>query len=161
MKGSELTKICSAAILAIGFTAFSAMADVPKKVVVNFGAGLNTLGEEGANERIIPRKIMVRKGGVVNFVVSGFHQVFVYKPGVGPEDFDENVGSGTFVDQNLDRTFYQGVSPEGDVSNPLSNAQNRVEAVFFGERGTYLVICNVREHFFDDKMFAFVKVLRK
>ncbi len=44
MKGSKLIRACSAAILGIGLTASSAIADVSilKNVVVNFGAGLNT-----------------------------------------------------------------------------------------------------------------------
>jgi hypothetical protein len=159
MKGSKLMTMWRGAILAIGLTASSAMADEPilKNVVVNFGAGLNT--EDDANNRIIRRQIEVRKGGVVNFVVSGFHQVFVYQHGIQPDDFDPNACSDTFVNQRLDQTLYQGISPVEDVT-PLSNAQNRVEAVYFGEPGTYLVICNVCEHFFEDKMFAFVKVLQ-
>ena len=160
MRGSKLMRMWSGAILAIGLTASSAMAaeePLLKNVVVNFGAGLNT--EDDANHRIIPRQIEVRKGGVVNFVVSGFHQVFVYRPGIRPDDFDPNACSDTFVNQRLDQTLYQGISPVGDAT-PFSNAQNRVEAVFFGEPGTYLVICNVCEHFFEDQMFAFVKVLQ-
>ena len=44
MKGSKLMTMWRGAILAIGLTASSAMADEPilKNVVVNFGAGLNT-----------------------------------------------------------------------------------------------------------------------
>jgi hypothetical protein len=152
MKGSKLMTMWRRAILAIGLTASLAMAAEPilKNVVVNFGAGLNTEG--GANNRIIRRQIEVRQGGVVNFVVSGFHQVFVYQRGIQPDDFDPNACSDTFVNQRLDQTLYQGISP---VEN-----QNRVEAVYFGEPGTYLVICNVCGHFFEDKMFAFVKVLQ-
>jgi hypothetical protein len=43
------------------------------------------------------------------------------------------------------------------TTNP-SNASNRVESVYFAEPGTYLVICNVTNHFLDG-MYAFVKVL--
>lgn len=38
------------------------------------------------------------------------------------------------------------------------NGSNRQESVSFSEPGTYLVICNVRQHFLDG-MFAFVEVV--
>ncbi len=49
-------------------------------VTVAFGSGINTSG--AANHHVLPRIINVKKGGVVNFVVGGFHQLFVYVPGV-------------------------------------------------------------------------------
>ena len=39
-----------------------------------------------------------------------------------------------------------------------SNGSNRQESVSFSQPGTYLVICNVRQHFLDG-MFGFVKVV--
>jgi hypothetical protein len=43
------------------------------------------------------------------------------------------------------------------TTNPL-NGSNRPESVSFSEPGTYLVICNVRQHFLNG-MFGFVKVV--
>jgi NAD(P)-dependent dehydrogenase (short-subunit alcohol dehydrogenase family) len=53
----------------------------------------------------------------------------------------------------------QGGPPPGTspTTNPF-NGSNRQESVSFSDRGTYLVICNVRTHFLDG-MFAFVKVV--
>jgi plastocyanin len=131
----------------------------PASVTVSFGAGLNTAhGDNDVNHRILPRWIQVRRGGVVNFVVAGFHQVTVYDPGKKPGDVVPADPNGTFVNDPNDR-FYLGIAPAvppaGSV-NP-SNAINRVESVSFPKRGIYLVICNVLDHF-REGMVAYVQV---
>jgi hypothetical protein len=62
----------------------------PLSVTVSFGAGLNTglAGPNPDNDHILPPKIEVKAGGVVNFVVAGFHQIFAYNPGVKPKDVE-------------------------------------------------------------------------
>src|ERR1700737_4499727 len=75
----------------ISLTATSTKADDDNakglSVTVAFGAGLNTLPPGNpANHHVIPRQIRIKTGGVVNFVVAGFHQVFVYLPGRTPDD---------------------------------------------------------------------------
>ncbi len=64
----------------------------PVSVTVSFGAGLNTAlaGPNPDNDHILPKKIEVKAGGVVNFVVAGFHQVLAYNPGVKPQDVLDN-----------------------------------------------------------------------
>lgn len=96
----------------------------------------------------------------MNFVVAGFHQIFVYLPGKNPEDISVPA-SGLFVD-DLSNLYYQGILPAGGptaipVTTDPSNSRNRVESVSFSEPGTYLVICNVRPHFLNG-MLAFVNV---
>ena len=137
----------------------SAREPLPVSVTVSFGAGLNTAQPgNAANHHILPRWIPLRKRGVVNFVVAGFHQVTVYSPGKRVEDVMPADPGGLFVN-DPDRRFYLGIAPavppEGSV-NP-SNAVNRVESVSFPKSGTYLVICNVLPHF-RDGMFAYVRV---
>ena len=138
------------------------------------------------NHVILPNNIKVDQGGVVHFLVAGFHQVVVYKPGTKPGDIVVPA-AGTFINDANNR-FYLGINPSGGPlntqatpDNPIvpgsdtrSNAQNRVESVGFpasegvspttgailsakAEPGIYLVICNVRGHFLDG-MFAFVEV---
>jgi hypothetical protein len=147
-------------------------------VTVSFGAGLNTAA--AANHHIMPQQIRVRRGGVVNFVVAGFHQIFVYEPGNTPEDVREFIAANDplnaapFINRlntpdNPDNLRYTGINPALAASpagaNPAtppapvtrSNLGNRVESVAFPQRGTYLVICNVRGHF-QDGMFAWVRV---
>jgi hypothetical protein len=131
----------------------------PQSVTVSFGAGLNTAQPgNDANHHILPRYITVRRNGVVNFVVAGFHQVTVYNPGKRVGDVMPATPGGPFVN-DPDRRFYLGIAPtippDGSV-NP-SSAFNRVESVSFPARGTYLVICNVLEHF-RDGMYAYVQV---
>lgn len=131
----------------------------PSSVTVSFGAGLNTAQPgNSANHHILPRWINVRRSGVVNFVVAGFHQVTVYNPGKKDEDVMPSDPSGLFVNDPNDR-FYLGIAPAvppDGTANP-SNAVNRVESVNFPKRGTYLVICNVLPHF-RDGMYAYVRV---
>ena len=134
----------------------------PLVVTAMFGAGINTIPplSNPENHHVIPEAIHVKTGGVVNFVVAGFHQIFVYNPGVRPWDIVVPQ-SGTFVD-DLRNLYYQGIVPAGGSGNiPVttnpSNAQNRVEPVYFSQPGTYLVICNVRGHFLTG-MYAWVVV---
>jgi hypothetical protein len=140
-------------------------------VTVAFGSGLNTLPPPPQlsgppNHHVLPPEIIVRQGGVVHFLVSGFHMVVVYNPGTKAEDIMVPM-SGTFINDPTKPppadVFYFGISPQGGplmtapTTNPF-NGSNRQESVSFSDPGTYLVICNVRQHFLDG-MFAYVKVL--
>lgn len=152
--------LCVIAALAIGLTASAAQADSDGNknlsVTVSFGAGMNTAQPGNpANHHVLPSTIKVKVGGVVNFAVAGFHEIFVYLPGRGPEDIVVPP-SGLFIN-DLTGLYYQGINPAAPPPAGVSNARNRVESVSFSEPGTYLVICNVRPHFLDG-MFAFVEV---
>jgi hypothetical protein len=155
--------ICVLTFIGIGLIAPLAMADEGHKisVPVAFGRGLNTAQPGNAvNHVILPDIIKVKQGGVVHFLVAGFHQPIVYNP--GKDQVDVVVpAAGTFINDANNR-FYLGINPVGGplgtapTFNP-SNAPNRVESVSFAEPGTYLLICNVRGHFLDG-MVAVVKV---
>jgi hypothetical protein len=160
---------------------------VPQVVTVAFGAGLNTAAgapPHPLNDHVVPRVITVRTRlatsnrpavpGVVNFVVSGLHQIFVYFPEITLQQIQACAATKPFVPPatnlflncNVNSTdlFYQGINPGG--ANPggpavlatQSNLQNRVEPVGFTEPGLYLVICNVNPHF-TGGMFAWVRVV--
>ena len=127
-------------------------------MTVSFGVGLNTapLPPDPRNHHVLPKRIRVRKGGVVNFMVAGFHQVWIFLPGKRPADVLLPAPSALFIN-DMDRVFYQGIFPAvpgggppggPETVNP-SNALNRVESVGFFEEGRYLVICNVQPHFLD------------
>jgi len=142
-----------------------------ESVTVSFGAGLNTTVPPGnpANHHVLPSVIRVKEGGVVNFVVAGFHQIFVYKPGTEPGDIVVPAFPPNLFINDFNNLYYLGVNPgPNPPPSPLppgvpalpagvSSAPNRVESVTFSTRGTYLVICNVNPHF-RDGMFALVKV---
>jgi hypothetical protein len=185
--------MCLVAMLCLGLAGPAVMAESGKhrddddrlSVAVAFGRGLNTAQPGNpVNHVILPKQITVTQDGVVHFLVAGFHQVAVYKPGTKPQDIVVP-DSGTFINDAHNR-FYLGINPAGGPANtpatpenPIvmgsdtsSNAQNRLESVGFpvdegvgtnmvvspkAKPGIYLVICNVRGHFLDG-MYAFVEV---
>jgi hypothetical protein len=165
MHRRTLGTLALAAILAtITPGALRADDDDQKKlaVTVSFGVGLNTAQQGNVlNHHVLPQTIHVKAGGVVNFAVAGFHQIFVYQPGRGPEDIVVPA-AGTFINDTTG-LYYEGILPAGGPPPGIpatlnrSNAENRMESVSFFEPGTYLVICNVRRHFLDG-MYAIVEV---
>ncbi len=131
-------------------------------VTVSFGAGLNTAQPgNAANHHILPDVIRVNRNGVINFVVGGFHWIFIYPPGTKVEGIAVP-SAGAFVNFNVAGLFYRGIAPAGGpLATPATaepaNAMNRVESVSFPVAGDYLAICNVRAHFLDG-MHAIVRV---
>jgi hypothetical protein len=159
-------------------------ADSAQQMSVAFGRGINTAQPGNpVNHVVIPDSIRIKQDGVVHFLVSGFHQLVIYKPGIDVDDIVPRVppppppALNNFIESptvlDATRQFYLGINPAGGpletavtpvvIPGPTpddtrSNASNRVESVSFAEPGTYLVICNIRGHFLDG-MFAWVKVL--
>jgi hypothetical protein len=164
---------------------------VPQSVTVAFGGGLNTAQPGNRlNHHILPKIITVRtrpaRGtrpavpGVVNFVVGGFHQIYVYNPGVTLREIQEFAAplppppANFFINYRQDALLYEGINPANldpsgglipganpggpDVSPLLAAGLNRVEQVGFTQPGLYLVICNVTPHF-KDGMIAWVRVV--
>ena len=132
--------------------------DGRQSVTVSFGGGLNTAQPGNVrNHVILPKQIRVRTGGVVNFVVAGFHQVTAYRPGTLPENIVIPADPAEFLINDANNRVYLGPSPVAPPAPGVSNASNRVESIRFDEAGTWLVICNVKGHFLDG-MYAFVKV---
>ena len=133
-------------------------------VTVSFGAGLNTAQPgNAANHHVLPRTISIKTGGVVNFAVAGFHQIFIYQPGKEADDVVPNASPTALFIDDLSDLYYRGILPAGGpppgipvTTNP-SNAVNRLESVSFSKPGRYLVICNVAPHF-RDGMWAIVDV---
>lgn len=151
-------------------------------VAASFGRGLNTAQQGNPVGHIaLPNEIKVKVGGVVDFGVSGFHDIVIFKPGFKLQDLID-AGGGQYpltppvfvippnptvpLPANVaflaDKIYYRGINPAGGplttapADNP-DNDSNRREPVAFLEKGTYLVICNVRPHLLDG-MYAYVKV---
>jgi hypothetical protein len=172
--------VVAVSVLAVSLAgpAVKAKDKTPGSITVAFGAGLNTAQPGNTpNHHIIPQELKVRitkaeklNGDVVvvpatvNFVVSGFHEVWVYQNGVTLEEVAAHVpAAGTFVNYDIN-VFAKGVFP-GTPSTfadatvfPRSSAQNRTDSFGFSTPGKYLVICNVRGHFLDG-MYAWIKVV--
>jgi hypothetical protein len=150
---------------------------VPASITVAFGAGLNTAQPGNVlNHHIIPQEFTVRitkakkldgtlvwVPATVNFVVSGFHWIWVYNPGVKLSEVKANIpASGTFVDYNSG-VFAKGVDPGtpptfANASVNPSGVMNRTDSFGFSVPGRYLVICNVRGHLLDG-MYAWINVI--
>jgi hypothetical protein len=151
MKRWTLSMMCLVMLFGIGLTASLAMADEDDRLSVSvaFGRGLNTAQPGNiVNHVVLPNKIKVKQDGVVHFLVAGFHQVVVYKPGTRPKDIvvppPPPPGGNPFIN-DLTNVFYLGINPAGGPlntqatpENPIvtgsdtkSNAQNRIETVGF------------------------------
>src|SRR5229473_6889750 len=95
MKRWTLSMMCVVILFGIGLTASLAMADEDERLSVSvaFGRGLNTAQAGNAvNHVILPEKIKVNQGGVVHFLVAGFHWPVIYKPGTSEEAIREFTG---------------------------------------------------------------------
>jgi len=155
---------------------------VPGSITVAFGTGNNNAqAGNQPNHHVLPQEFKVRMSrattlngtpkivpATVNFIVSGFHWPWVYRPGVELTDVVVPA-AGTFVNYEVvvagvSNVFAKGINPGtpptfADAAQfPLSAAQNRTDSIAFNAPGRYLVICNVRGHFVDG-MYAWVTVL--
>jgi hypothetical protein len=158
---------------------------IPGSITVAFGTGLNNAAPGSTpNHHILPQEFTVRitkarklDGTVVpvpatvNFIVAGFHWVWVYNRGVKLAEVADNLSAttGIFINYEVDangvnRVFAKGVFPGtpptfADAATfPLLSTQNRTDTIAFSRPGRYLVICNVRPHFIDG-MYAWVRVV--
>jgi hypothetical protein len=158
---------------------------VPQSVTVAFGGGLNTAQPGNSlNHHVLPKVVTVRTRlatqnrravpGVVNFIVGGFHQIYVYNPGTRLQDVSNAITGALFINYKPDGSLlYEGINPadvddagnlvpanpDGPPLSPLLDAGlNRIEQVGFTVPGLYLVICNVTPHFVDG-MIMWVRVV--
>jgi hypothetical protein len=183
MKSLRISAV-AVSVLALCMTGptVTAKGKAPTAITVAFGTGNNnaTAGNT-PNHHILPQEFKVRLSSArkldgtlvpvpatVNFIVAGFHSIWVYNPGVMVEDVVVPA-AGTFVNYNVNvfaRGLFPGTPPTfTDITSqgaaalfPLNPAQNRTETFAFSIPGKYLVICNVRGHFIDG-MYAWVHVL--
>jgi hypothetical protein len=189
MKRPILSMISILAICGIGLIASSAMAiDGPlANATVSFGQWQSDLdpaldrlvgdpaGGVGNSHLLIPQTATIKAGGTVNFIISGGHVVAVYDDGTKPEDIDTTVTepaarcpttAGGVINDATNRIYrgpcFVGVSPAQPpifaVTAPFLR-RDGVEVVQFTKAGTYLVICARKNHFVNDGMFGFVRVL--
>jgi plastocyanin len=135
-------------------------------------------GGRGNNHPLIPQMTTIKAGGSVNFIISGGHVLAVYDDGHQPEE----IGSATEPDCAFPLPSSGITSPcspvnsvggmqvaGGILSDPIGRIyrgaflnlarRDGVEVVQFSKPGTYLVICARKNHFVNDGMFGFVRVL--
>jgi len=179
MKRSILSLIMILNFFSIGLIASLAMAanDAPPGIrgpsaneTVSFGQWEPPLdrltnGNPGPGpgnvHELAPNVVTIKAGGSVNFVISGFHNVQVFDNGTQPGDINPAAtplipgNGGGIINDSTDR-LYRGWDPN---TVPNTFERDRVEVVHFADPGIYLVICGVRNHFVDDRMFGYVRVL--
>jgi plastocyanin len=114
----------------------------------------------GNNHELIPKKITIKEGDAVNFVISGLHLVAIYDDGTKPGQIDttalvEGITTAGGIIDDANNRIYRGFNPN---AIPNNNQRDRAETVHFSKPGTYLVICGVLNHFVDDRMFGFIEV---
>jgi plastocyanin len=109
-----------------------------------------------AADNLVPRTVVIDRGGTVTFNVVGIHQVAIYDDGTRPEDIDTS----TVV-----------AMPAGCAAPPLliddpddrlalyaTGCGPRTVEHTFPDPGRYLVICAFRPHFADFQMYGWVIV---
>jgi len=171
--------VVSALTLCLASPALKADGDdnIPTHVTVAFGTGNNNAAPGNTpNHHILPPDIKVRiskaqrlNGDVVivpatvNFIVSGFHWPWVYRPGVTLQEVVDHIPNALFVNYEVvtlgvSNVYAKGIDPTANTTLPLSSAQNRTDSIAFSTPGRYLVICNVAPHLVDG-MYAWVRVV--
>ena len=148
----------------------------PADVTVRFGDPRFQGRGDSRNRTVLPSDVEVGAGETIRFVLTGFHQVAVYK--VDPEATRQDVTNdpNKYVDTSINGPFNDG--DIGDNNNRVAlgpsprtvdrEVLNRDDALrvdlTINEPGRYLVICAIRSHFLDEKpgarggMFGFVTV---
>ena len=105
-----------------------------------------------ARDNLVPRTVVIARGGSVTYQVRGFHQVAIYRPGTEPEDITVPA-SGLINDPNGRVALGPPPPPPPNRALDWTTPPNT-----FAERGRYLVICNVRSHFVEYEMYGWVIV---
>jgi hypothetical protein len=108
-----------------------------------------------AQFNLVPRTAVVAAGGTVTFTVGGStdrrppvpHQVAVCKLGIGPDDVFIANPTATLIND-----------PDCPVVGPSPPSPSALVQKQFNEPGRYLVICNIRPHFQEFKMYGWVTV---
>jgi len=107
--------------------------------------------------KVLPFESDIDQGGAVSFIISGFHQILIYKDRTLEEVQAGFAATGTtlpptppgLVEYTPDRVF-RGLSP-------ATTTLDRVESVNFFQPGRYLVVCGVVPHF-NEGMHGYVNV---
>ena len=108
---------------------------------------------------LLPYVATIKAGGSVSFVISGFHLVTIYEPGVTMADLQAALDAGMVLEPGLPFGGFLN-QPAGRVYrglDPRPLARDRVEVATLAEPGTYLAVCTVVAHF-RDNMHGWIKV---
>jgi hypothetical protein len=191
MKRMTLLLICVLAFVGIALSVSTAMADDWRRdnVAVSFGlwdpnksdltSPLDRLVGDppmggGVADILVPRRVTIKEGEAVNFIIGGGHVLAIYDDGTKPENIDTSViepaercpiTAGGVINDPTTRIYRGPCFSTNFGTNPSTTITRRdgVEVVQFTKPGTYLVICARLNHFINSatnefQMFGFVKV---
>ena len=110
-----------------------------------------------AKDNLVPRTVVIDKGGTVTFNTFGVHQIAIYAPGTEPDDIDTSdvvqmpgncpAFAPLLIDDDTNRVGFYTHACGGPWSQPHT----------FTEPGKYLVICAFLPHF-EVQMYGWVIV---
>ena len=111
-----------------------------------------------AQDNLVPRTVVISRGGTVTFKTFGVHGVAIYAPGTEPGDIDTSVLAPP-----------QGACPPVPLINDPGNlvavvapqpcaGGTTTPSFTFTDPGRYLVICRFLPHFVEFKMYGWVIV---
>jgi len=110
-----------------------------------------------AKDNLVPRTVVIDKGGTVTFNTFGVHQVSIYAPGTEPGDIDTSdlvmmpAGCPAFAPLLIDDDTNRVASYTHACGAPWTATHT------FSEPGKYLVICAFLPHF-EVQMYGWVIV---
>lgn len=110
-----------------------------------------------AKDNVVPRTVVIDKGGKVTFNTFGVHQIGIYAPGTEPEDIDTSdlvqmpANCPAFAPLLIDDDTNRVASYTHACGGPWSVERQ------FDEPGKYLVICAFLPHF-EVQMYGWVIV---
>jgi len=109
-----------------------------------------------AKDNLVPRTVVIDRGGTVTFKTFGVHQVAIYDDGTTPDDIDVSIVAALpagcppvpMINDPTDRVAL--------ISRPCGPAATLTYT--FANPGRYLVICAFQPHFALFDMYGWVEV---
>ena len=103
-----------------------------------------------AVDNLVPRTVVIDRGGTVTFNTFGVHEVAIYEPGVTPDDIDTSVlvltPAGCPKPNGAPLLMNDATTLVALYAQPCGPAPRQVTHKF-DEPGRYLVICAFLPHF--------------
>ena len=112
-----------------------------------------------AKDKIVPRTVVIDRGGEVRFEIGPEHQVAIFEPGTIPGDVDvtETVED-PHLPGPLERIVYDGGRVALSPGPSGSHATWTTPSGTFDAPGRYLMICTTNLHFLDADMYGWIEV---
>ncbi len=121
-----------------------------------FAAPLGHDHSSNAKDNLVPRTVVIQRGGTVTFKTFGVHQLAIYAPGTKPDDIDATIVAPLpagcppipMINDTNNRValITKPCGPAGDLTHTFNTA------------GRYLAICTFAPHFTDFSMYGWVEV---